>query len=189
MVTMVAECGGRRYEVALRSQGSTGRDFEIRIRLEGGSDSSDFFPVEVLHWSGNLLTLRLEGRVFDFSIQRDRNACFLQSGEAEATVHILDQRERLQLSMGKSSSSGEMRVLAQMPGRIVQLFKGAGDSVRKGDALAVIEAMKMQNEIYAPGDGRIVDCEISPGQTVEAGVILFRIEGEDHSSSSGGRGN
>jgi biotin carboxyl carrier protein len=59
-----------------------------------------------------------------------------------------------------------------MPGKILGIKVQAGQSVAKGDAIIVLEAMKMENEIVAPSDGTIATIEVAVGDAVEAGQTL-----------------
>jgi 3-methylcrotonyl-CoA carboxylase alpha subunit len=63
-----------------------------------------------------------------------------------------------------------------MPGRVVQLLVGAGDKVSQGQALIVIEAMKMEHTIAAPRDGTIEAVRYAVGDLVEEGAELIALE-------------
>lgn len=67
-------------------------------------------------------------------------------------------------------------VVAPMPGVLVSLAVGPGDAVSTGQVVAVLEAMKMQNEIAAPRAGRVAEVLVSPGAVVAAGDAILRIE-------------
>lgn len=67
-------------------------------------------------------------------------------------------------------------VTAPMPGKIVLLRVKIGDSVQAGDALCILEAMKMENEITAPTTGTVKEILISEGASVNNGDALFLIE-------------
>ena len=69
-------------------------------------------------------------------------------------------------------ASGAATVKCPMPGKILSVAVSAGTAVKKGDLLLVLEAMKMQNEIYAPQDGTVSDLRVSANQTVATGDIL-----------------
>ena len=70
-------------------------------------------------------------------------------------------------------------LLAPMPGRIVSRPVGPGDTVRRGDPLLTMEAMKMEHTIRAPIDGRVVAVHVGEGEQVEEGVVLLDLEPVD----------
>ena len=63
-----------------------------------------------------------------------------------------------------------------MPGKVVRLIASIGDLVEKGDAVLVVEAMKMQNDLKAPKAGVVKEIKVSEGTTVSAGDVLAVIE-------------
>ncbi|SFL67887.1 biotin/lipoyl-containing protein [Pelosinus propionicus] len=63
-------------------------------------------------------------------------------------------------------------VLAPMPGKILTVNIKAGDAVKRGDVIFILEAMKMQNEIMANQDGQISSVNVTVGQTVSTGDVL-----------------
>jgi len=67
------------------------------------------------------------------------------------------------------------RLTAPMPGKIVSFAVKAGDKVRKGQALAVMEAMKMEHSIAAPADGVVAELMYAPGDQVAEGAELLKI--------------
>lgn len=71
-----------------------------------------------------------------------------------------------------SSTQGSVKVNAPMPGKILEVKASAGQSVKKGEVLVVLEAMKMENEIVAPQDGTVASINVAVGKSVEAGDVL-----------------
>ena len=71
---------------------------------------------------------------------------------------------------------GPIEVRSIMPGKIAALLVGEGQAVRSGQGVIVVEAMKMENELLAPKDGRVTRIRVRPGDTVEAGAALFTVE-------------
>jgi biotin carboxyl carrier protein len=78
-------------------------------------------------------------------------------------------------SSPRPSSAGGSRVTAPLPGKILSIAVKAGDAVRKGDELCVIEAMKMGNSIKAQRDCVVQEVMVAPGDTVPFGAALLRI--------------
>ena len=68
------------------------------------------------------------------------------------------------------------RMLAPMPGMIVRFVKNIGDKVSKGEAVVVLEAMKMENALVAPCDGVVKGIKLKSGDTVAKGAVLCVIE-------------
>ena len=64
------------------------------------------------------------------------------------------------------------RITSPMPGTILAVNVAAGQSVKKGDVLMVLEAMKMENEIMCPRDGVVASVNTSKGASVESGTLL-----------------
>ncbi len=71
---------------------------------------------------------------------------------------------------------GPIEVRAIMPGKIASLLVQEGQEVRSGQGVLVVEAMKMENELPAPKDGRVTRIRVRVGETVEAGAALFVVE-------------
>jgi len=72
---------------------------------------------------------------------------------------------------GASVASGE-KVLAPMPGNILNVKVSAGQAVKKGSVLVVLEAMKMENDIVALRDGLVAQVVVAKGQTVNTDDVL-----------------
>ena len=71
-----------------------------------------------------------------------------------------------------SGSAGAVKVTAPMPGTILDVKVSVGQTVKKGDVICVLEAMKMENDIPAPQDGVVASVNIQKGASVNAGDIL-----------------
>ena len=70
------------------------------------------------------------------------------------------------------AAAGAVTVSAPMPGNILDVKVKAGASVKAGDVLVILEAMKMENEIVAPQDGTVASVNVNKGDTVNSGDTL-----------------
>ncbi|WP_300861137.1 biotin/lipoyl-containing protein [uncultured Oscillibacter sp.] len=75
-----------------------------------------------------------------------------------------------------AAPAGGEQVTSPMPGTILDVKVSQGASVKKGDVLMILEAMKMENEIMCPCDGKVASILASKGMAVESGTLLCVIQ-------------
>jgi len=90
-------------------------------------------------------------------------------------LRLLDERARRR-HQRTGASDGARELRAAMPGKVVAILVEPGARVERGQGLLVIEAMKMENEIGSPRTGTVAEVRVRPGQAVEAGELLARID-------------
>ena len=73
------------------------------------------------------------------------------------------------------ANAGAVAVKAPMPGTIMKINVSAGQAVKKGDVLCVLEAMKMENDICAPEDGTIASVNVQKGASVASEEVLVTL--------------
>jgi pyruvate carboxylase subunit B len=93
-------------------------------------------------------------------------------------VEALDERTRAirDLSGAKAGPSGPAPLVAPMPGLVVRVAVAVGDAVQAGQALVVMEAMKMENELRSSATGTVKAVLAAPGTAVEKGAVLVELE-------------
>ncbi len=93
-------------------------------------------------------------------------------------VNVKDRFDILleQLGMSEAASTKVNDLKAPMPGLIVSLLVQIGDSIKKGDSLLILEAMKMENVLKATGEGIIKNIKVSNKQNVEKNQVLIEFE-------------
>lgn len=119
------------------------------------------------------------GRISEASVSAngssgDSSLVRVKSGVHE--IRIIDPKKLRSASGGSSDASGKAEIKTAMPGKVVRILVGEGDTVQKGDGVIVVEAMKMQNEMKSPKDGVIAEIKAAEGDTVSAGDVLVVIE-------------
>ena len=79
-------------------------------------------------------------------------------------------------SAGLAGAMGRATLTAPMPGKVVRILTAAGDPVKAGQGIVVVEAMKMQNELRSPIDGVVSKISVAENDGVAAGAVLAVID-------------
>ena len=101
---------------------------------------------------------------------KDREFLIKVEGERKKNSKENKRKKKIKVGNGTVSSS--------IPGKIISLNVSIGDKVKQGDVLAILEAMKMQNEIVAPIKGVIKQINCDSGDSIIANAPLIIIEGK-----------
>ncbi len=123
--------------------------------------------------------LRAENGRMDLLIDGERIAAYVSSDGAKRWVTINGRTVMLTKTSGAKQGVRHEHaggLIAPMPGQVRSVAVGVGDVVKKGQTLAVIEAMKMEIRIQALKDGRVTALHAAQGQTVEREQILIEVE-------------
>ena len=113
-------------------------------------------------------TITVNGNVYDVTVEEGA------AGTASAAPKAAPKPapKAAPKAAAPAGAQGAVKVNAPMQGKILKINASAGASVKKGDVLLVLEAMKMENEICAPQDGTVATVECSVGDSVETGKVL-----------------
>jgi len=131
--------------------------------------------VDMIEIGRYLRSLRLEdGSQFAFAHHREGSMHHVSSVSTSVAVEIVDPLALRRKKTDDDAGAGGV-LKALMPGRIVRMLVNKGDSVRRGQSLVILEAMKMENDIQSPVDGVVDEVFISAGDTVEAGGQLLHV--------------
>ena len=119
--------------------------------------------------------------VIHFAGQQARVQVFMHSEGADDVAHVFAAHGATRISVVDAlAHAGEVqeaggRLTAPMPGKVVSFAVKVGDKVKAGQALAVMEAMKMEHTIAAPADGEVAELLFAPGDQVAEGDELLRL--------------
>ena len=151
------------------------RDADGRFRVSQGGETREVDAVEIRPGTWSLV---IAGRqvVVDLDRRKHGTAILVRGSE---TVVVLEDAGRRRLAQaaqrgGRGQGTGEI-VRAPIAGKVVKYLVAVGDVVAAGQGVAVIEAMKMENEIRADRGGKVGKLHAAPGQSVEAEEILVNL--------------
>jgi biotin carboxyl carrier protein len=123
----------------------------------------------------DVLSLRVGSKAYEIKSERIANESYLWVGNTRFTVEIRDPRS-LRGRARSGDNHGPKKITAAMPGKVVRLLVREGDEVEPGAGVAVVEAMKMQNEIKSPKRGTVQKILVNEGAAVNAGDVLAIVE-------------
>ncbi len=168
-----------------RSHGASNREFMLEFH---GEPHTALFTR--LHDGG--LQLSIDGNTAALRYTPvAHGALDVRYGELRSSVHLYKNGEVAHVFSAQGATqivaidalahAGEVhaevgRLTAPMPGKVVSFSVKAGDAVKKGQPLAVMEAMKMEHTIAAPADGTVAELLYAPGDQVADGAELLRME-------------
>ena len=171
---------------------------EMKVRIDGRE-----YKLELLHRSGNHFHFQSGGKEYKASLIR------LEKGKIEMILNgihfiafasmdkkcitqvtydgssftcerndILVEQEIFSLA-SYSSSTSDQRIVSPMPGKVVKVNVAKGSSVKKGDILLVVEAMKMENNITSPKEGIVESVHVKQGEMVDPSTELVKFVKEE----------
>ena len=124
----------------------------------------------VFSGSGGAVDIRFGGQRLGAHIYRRGETVFVFARQGATQITVIDQLAHAGEAHGEAG-----RLTAPMPGKVVSFAVKAGDKVSKGQALAVMEAMKMEHTIAAPADGVVQEVLYAPGDQVTEGAELLKM--------------
>ncbi len=159
-----------------------GEETPIRVSAASGRYlvhlGSRTLEVDILGAGNDVYSLLLEGRSYEVDIlPLEDGLTVLVRGEPYY-LKIQDERTaRLRAAVSKGRApTGRRTVSSPMPGKVVKHLVKVGDAVEAGQGVIVVEAMKMENELKAPGPGTVREIRAPEGSLVTGGAPLVIIE-------------
>lgn len=162
----------------------------MRFRITVDGESHD---IEVED-RGTALTVRVDGAEYRSRVTREPDGFAIRVGRRRHRVAVQGHRVRVDGEVHEVSTeplggsepieagaigahaAAVVEVRPPMPGRVVKLLAAAGANVRRGQTLAVLEAMKMQNEISAPADAVVRSIGVKEGETIAGDRVIAVLE-------------
>jgi|SRR5271156_157446 len=156
---------GKNYRVDLNRA-----DGRWACRLDGRE-----FEVDAVLARPDVLSLRIGNFAYEAKLERIANDLHVWVGSTRFLAEVRDPRS-LRGRARAGDDHGPKKIVASMPGKVVRLLVRDGEDVELGAGVAVVEAMKMQNEIKSPKKGTVRTILVSEGAAVNAGDVLAIVE-------------
>jgi biotin carboxyl carrier protein len=143
---------------------------ELAVKVDGKSVEVDVLPLRAQ------LSVRVAGRVVDLTVEGTPPELGVVASGVRSYVRVESERMRSAEQAKKGTREGsEKLVKSPMPGRVIKVLVAKGDAVEIGQALMVVEAMKMENEIRAKAAGTVGEVHVMVGATVEGNAKLVTL--------------
>lgn len=162
------------YRAEVTNNGS----FEIEPLKEGFKVNGEPVSWDLARISDQYFHILQGGRSYRAEVIKadyKAKAFVLKVNGHKYTISLKDKFDQLleKMGMNTAASSKVNSIKAPMPGLIIDLKVKDGDTVKAGDPLLVLEAMKMENIIKSPGEGTVKSIKISKGDSVEKNQVLI----------------
>lgn len=112
-------------------------------------------------------TITVNGTVYDVTVEEGTGA-----GTTAPKAAPKAAAPKAAPKAAPSGAQGSVKVNSPMQGKIISVSASVGQTVKKGDVLMILEAMKMENEVVAPEDGTVASINVSAGDSVDVGAVL-----------------
>ena len=114
-------------------------------------------------------TITVNGNVYDVTVEETGST----SGAAapRRTAAKPDAAPAAAAAPAASAGAGNIKIEAGAAGKVFKIEKKVGDAVKKGDAVLVLEIMKMETPVVAPEDGTVASIDVAVGDAVESGAL------------------
>lgn len=113
-------------------------------------------------------TITVNGNVYDVTVEENGSA----APSSNAVPRAAAPAPKPAAASGNNASAGNVKIEAGAAGKVFKIESSVGASVKKGDAILVLEIMKMETPVVATCDGTVASINVNVGDMVEAGALL-----------------
>jgi acetyl-CoA/propionyl-CoA carboxylase biotin carboxyl carrier protein len=128
--------------------------------------------VDCSHIDGAAQSLLIDGRSYEVATMPSRDGLDVYVSGDVFRVRVTDELWARAEAGARDDGSGREEVPSPMPGAVVAVPVAIGQRVAAGHTVAVVEAMKMQNDVTSVRDGTVLEVRVKPGDVVDQGAVL-----------------
>ena len=159
----------------------SGKQVSIEVEHKNGNYSLTIgektFTVNAVRPDPQVFSLLVEGESYEVALAKQDNRFEAHFHNGTIVFELYEARKFKASELAKKSMpAGPFKVFAPMPGKIVKIAVTVNKEVKEGDALLIMEAMKMQNELKAPRPGKVLQILVSEGAPVSSQQVLIIME-------------
>ncbi len=159
----------------------SGKEIPVEINQQNGNFSLTIgektFTVNAIRPDPQIFSLLVEGESYEVALAKQDNHFEAHFHNGTIVFELFEARKFKASELAKKSApAGPLKIHAPMPGKIVKIAVTENTEVKEGDALLIMEAMKMQNELKAPRPGKVLQILVSEGAPVSSQQVLIVME-------------
>lgn len=139
------------------------------VRIDG--EIVDPMDVDIVEVEPGIYSVIAGAESFEASVTADRISI-----AGHSFSFGIDDPRKWKRQGQTGGGQGRVSIAAAMPGKVIRVLVAVGDEVVEGQGIVVVEAMKMQNELKSPRNGRVASVEVKAHDSVNAGAVLATIE-------------
>lgn len=117
-------------------------------------------------------TITVNGNVYDVVVEEGAATGAPAAAKAPAAPKAAPKAPAAAAAPAAGGAAGSVKIEAGAAGKVFKIEAKAGQAVKRGDAVVILEAMKMEIPVVAPQDGTVASINVSVGDAVEAGALL-----------------
>lgn len=169
-----AKSGGFKYEFNVRELDNS---WHVDIKKENENWKKHVVPKEDYRYTQETISFIYNNRSYLLDVIEENDELAIYTRGVFRTIKVYNDQTILHENLkSRGKLSGDTELTTGMPGKIIDVTVKAGDKVKEGESLVIMEAMKMENEMRAASDAIVKDVHVKKGDNVEGGTLLISFE-------------
>ena len=147
----------------------------VEPRVGGYRILLDDSPIEVdaARIRGTLQSLLIDGRSYEVATMPSRDGLDVYVSGDVFHLRVVDELWARAEGQVHEATTDREEIVSPMPGAVVGVRVALGEEIVSGQSVAVVEAMKMQNDVPSLRSGRVIEIRVRPGDVVDQGAVLI----------------
>lgn len=156
-----------------------GKAYKVSLEKKGGvfvfSDGKGTFEADINFITNNVISILIAGRSHKVYFAKDKNKRYFYVGGNQFIVEESRKIDSNFQQVDKKAAQDNLMIKAPMPGKVIKINVSEKEQVRKNQTLAIVEAMKMENEIKSSLEGYVKKIFVSAGDLVDSKKPLIEL--------------